>query len=435
MQLKDITRKWIYEQLRAKYEEFEYINISSFSSGSGNWSLMQSNTSSGAVAYISKYVDIDELEDFALLLKHENRQDVKDAIQYIHELWSTLYNQEVRAGRATSNELREMLCSYNISYTIHALREFLQSAYDHRISTCYPKFEQLDDSTLRLTIIQHSKISGTQTQERVTLTLITLKEELELLRQRAIDMQLKYAPELYTEGLAHFDTLNSYVLNRLRVIDLQEFLQKELHVYDFHIDDPEFSETVTTFDNVPKLTMFEYLDPMLIKRLIAKPKQLIDKLTDLCNITIAGTVDSNNEVQSNVISLQDALESGYIYLDSCDQISSTRTLTEKLNDRIKAAEPRSKEKQVLRKFKESIKLYLDQFIKEYHETFPYIVSENRGQSAKLVADAIILDFKNNTNKEKLRIIDELTVIVQSLEQSAKSINSAYHDMLANAYSE
>ena len=53
----------------------------------------------------------------------------------------------------------------------------------------------------------------------------------------------------------------------------------------------------------------------------------------------------------------------------------------------------------------------------------------------LVVDAIRADVKNKNNDEKLRIIDELQQSLNALEQSIDSINSAYHDMLYNAYNE
>ena len=106
-----------------------------------------------------------------------------------------------------------------------------------------------------------------------------------------------------------------------------------------------------------------------------------------------------------------------------------------LNSRIKSAPAKSREKQVLQHFKEAIAPYIEELLKIHEELQPYIDCPYQGTPPKLVVDAINADMENGDNNEKLRIIDEVSVLTKALEQSSKSLNAAYHDMLINAYTE
>ena len=106
-----------------------------------------------------------------------------------------------------------------------------------------------------------------------------------------------------------------------------------------------------------------------------------------------------------------------------------------LNSRIKSAPAKSREKQVLQHFKESVEPYIEELLKIHEELQPYISCPYQCTPPKLVVDAINADMENGNNNEKLRIIDEVSVLTKALEQSSKSLNAAYHDMLFNAYSE
>ena len=105
-----------------------------------------------------------------------------------------------------------------------------------------------------------------------------------------------------------------------------------------------------------------------------------------------------------------------------------------MNSRIKSAHAKSREKQVLQHFKEAIGPYIEELLKIHEELQPYIDCPYQGSPPKLVTDAINADMENGNNNEKLRIIDEVSVLTKALEQSSNSLNTAYHDMLFNAYS-
>lgn len=74
MQLKGITKEWITEQLQSKYSEFEYIDISYSHNTHAEWSLLNSETSSGVIAYLSKHANLDALSSFSTLLKVDNKK-------------------------------------------------------------------------------------------------------------------------------------------------------------------------------------------------------------------------------------------------------------------------------------------------------------------------------------------------------------------------
>lgn len=106
-----------------------------------------------------------------------------------------------------------------------------------------------------------------------------------------------------------------------------------------------------------------------------------------------------------------------------------------INRRIEYAEPRSKEKRTLRKFKESITPYIHQLYAIYNTILPYTMQSRYSRPSHLVINAIETDMKNGNHDEKLKIIDELTRSLDLIKQSAESIDAACHDALFNAYNE
>lgn len=435
MQLKDITKEWITEQLQSKYSEFEYIDISYSHNTHAEWSLLNSETSSGVIAYLSKHANLDALSSFSTLLKVDNKKAATDALDWLYSIYNQIYNLEVKPGNLDSDDRDEYLHTGKFAGSMNVLEEVLSSHHNLIIADCYPRFTQLDDSTLRLTFVQHKFFGRPLLNDYIVQQLVVLKESLEEFLAFATERQLTHAINIYTEALAQFEIINQYFISRLVAVDIQAFSQKELHVCNFEIDAPEFSETLAKFDNVRKLKISEVLDPMSAERLIRPIKGTIKDLTDLCDTTIVRNTRLKDGSQENVMTEQEAIQYCYRHVKLRNHTTISQLLLSKLHYRIEHAELRSHEKRVLRKFKESITPYVNQLIKIYTDAFPYILSQRMGRPAPLVVDAIRADVKNKNNAEKLRIIDELQQSLNALEQSIDSINSAYHDMLYNAYNE
>lgn len=435
MQLKDITREWIVEQLQSKYSEFEYIDISYSHNSNAEWSLLNSETSSGVIAYLSKHANLDALSSFSTLLKVDNKKVAEDALDWLRSTRSQVYNLEVKPGNLDLDDRDEYLYTGKFEGSMNVLTKVLNSHHDLIISDCYPQFTLVDDSTLQLTFVQHKFFGRPLLNDYIVQRLVTLKESLEEFLAFATERQLKHAINIYTEALDQFEIINQYFMSRLLAVDIQSFSQKELHVCNFEIDDPEFSETLEKFDNVRKLKISEVLDPMSAERLVRPVKGTIKDLTDLCDTMIVRNARLKDDSQENVMTEQEAIQYCYRNVKLRNHITISQLLLSKLHYRIEHAELRSHEKRVLRKFKESITPYVNQLIKIYSDTFPYILSQRMGRPAPLVIDAIRTDVKNKNNDEKLRIIDELQQSLSALEQSIESINTAYHDMLYHAYNE
>lgn len=435
MQLKDITKEWICEQLQSKYSEFEYIDISYSYDKTAEWSLLNSETSSGVIAYLSKHANLDALSKFSTLLKVDNKKAAEDALDWLRSTQSQVYNLEVKPGNLDLDDRDEYLYTGKFEGSMNVLEKVLHSHHGLIIADCYPQFTQLDDSTLQLTFVQHKFFGRPLLNDYIVQQLVTLKESLEEFLAFATERQLKHAINIYTEALDQFEIINQYFMSRLLAVDIQAFSQKELHVCNFEIDDPEFSETLEKFDNVRKLKISEVLDPMSAERLVRPIKGTIKDLTELCDTTIVRNARLKDDSQENAMTEQEAIQYCYRNVKLRNHITISQLLLSKLHYRIEHAELRSHEKRVLRKFKESITPYVNQLIKIYSDTFPYILSQRMGRPAPLVIDAIHTDIKNKNNDEKLHIIDELQQSLNALEQSIESINTAYHDMLYNAYNE
>lgn len=182
--------------------------------------------------------------------------------------------------------------------------------------------------------------------------------------------------------------------------------------------------------------MSEVLDPMHIKAwLTTAPSKLIKNLTDLCDSTVVKKITPKNETLPNVVTLKDAITSCWVNDESQNANAFTRSLLVNINRRIEYAEPRSKEKRTLRKFKESITPYIHQLYAIYNTILPYTMQSRYSRPSHLVINAIETDMKNGNHDEKLKIIDELTRSLDLIKQSAESIDAACHDALSNAYSE
>lgn len=238
----------------------------------------------------------------------------------------------------------------------------------------------------------------------------------------------------YIEALELFEQVNTFMLSQLNSLDIEEFVKREFYVCDVEVDDPTFQETMNKFDMIKGLRITEVSDPINSKEFLARPNALIEELQELCNKTIVKRLNNQNRDLPNVKSIADVKYELYGSIAYTSN-SIKKNVLVNLNSRIKSAPAKSREKQVLQHFKEVIAPYIEELLKIHEELQPYIDCPHQGTPPKLVVDAINADMENGDNNEKLRIIDEVSVLTKALEQSSKSLNAAYHDMLINAYTE
>ena len=178
---------------------------------------------------------------------------------------------------------------------------------------------------------------------------------------------------------------------------------------------------------------YEILDPVRSDMFLARPKTLVQELQKLCNMTIVKRYNKQNENLPNVISSADAKEQ---LLDELSKhANSARNWVYKhLNERFEAAPNRSRERKILKHFKESTAPFNDKIIEIYDKEIKnYVETPFNQRLDYYLSKAFTTDLQNGNNNEKLRIINEVSSAIDEIEQIVKQLNSAYRDMLVHLY--
>lgn len=299
---------------------------------------------------------------------------------------------------------------------------------------CYTKVCKIDDATLRVTVVQRALASLSEQFERFITELAKLKELYTDVVQHIQQHKLKRLEKTYTEALELFNELNTYTISQIRSANIQDVNERELHICDVYLDDDQFSSTIESFDSVRDLKTSELLDPFKTNDSLERPKALIKVLENLCNKNIVRRYNSQNENLPNRISIVDARRR--VLVNLIDHPNTVRKLAFKhLNTRLETSQPRSRERKVLRHFKQEIKPYVDKMIQIYDDLQKYLDVPFQQRLTDTMIDALNKDLEHGNNNEKRRIIDEVSVAIKEIEQLSQSIHLAYQDMLIHAYKE
>ena len=434
IQLKDLTHDYIQSQLKKNYEEFSHIEFTEVYDNIQQ-DIYKDGSSSGIIAYLTQKRKTKIFDNVALCFRFKGITRAKALLSQIARFNNSL-KKEVSKGLITQEELDNSLRWRIIERCVNVLGLPLISDNNFfSISVYYVKCNQIDDSSFSVSIGQHrTKRQANLVNEDVIEPLIQLKDALLSALSYAQEKKLIDLEQRYTEALAMFEEVNAYLLSQLNSLDIEAFVKQEFHVCDVEIDDPDFQTTINEFDMINGLRITEVSDPINSKEFLARPKNLIDELKSLCDKTIVKRLNKQNQDLPNVKSIADVKYELYGSIAYTSN-SIKKNVLVNLNSRIKLAPAKSREKQVLQHFKEAIAPYIEELLKIHEELQPYINCPYQGTPPKLVTDAINADMENGDNNEKLRIIDEVSVLTKALEQSSKSLNAAYHDMLFNAYNE
>ena len=178
---------------------------------------------------------------------------------------------------------------------------------------------------------------------------------------------------------------------------------------------------------------YEILDPVRSDMFLARPKTLVQELQKLCNMTIVKRYNKQNENLPNVISSADAKEQ--LLEELSKHANSARNWVYKhLNERFEAAPNRSRERKILKHFKESTAPFNDKIISIYERDIKdYVETPFNQRLDYYLSKAFTTDLQNGNNNEKLRIIDKVSSAIDEIEQIVKQLNSAYRDMLVHLY--
>lgn len=443
MRLKDITKEWALEQLQAKYEEFNNVFIKSdykvLKSHPIELSMYDSGLTPGMVAYIAKHANPDIFFKCSLHVRRDSGEElsaVRDAYKRLYKIYSDIFWKYVDTDKLSREDYHEYFETAAVDKAQLEFHYFFDDNAYYQIAQLCTKFTQVNDSTLRLSFVHHDETNEVPFDDRIISVLSDLRDSITRSFEYVTEHDRKDLLSVCNESLEVFNVLNNYVVKSLKAINTDAFAQQEFDICDFDVDEQELKEIIDRFDNIPRLRVSEVLDPMHIKAwLTTAPSELIKNLTDLCDSTVVKKITPKNETLPNVVTLKDAVASCWVNDESQNANAFARSLLVNINRRIEYAEPRSKEKRTLRKFKESITSYIHQLYAIYNTILPYTMQSRYSRPSHLVINAIETDMKNGNHDEKLKIIDELTRSVDLIKQSAESIDAACHDALFNAYNE
>lgn len=435
IQLQDLTHDYIQSQLKKNYEEFSHISFDEVYDRGISEDMYKDGSSSGVIAYLTKKRKTKLFDNVALCFRFKGVTQAKALLSQLKSFNESL-KKAVSKELITQTELDDSFYWGTIDRCINTLGLPLISDNNFfSISVYYVKCNQIDDSSFSVSIGQHrTKRQASLVNEDVIEPLAELKDALLSALAYSQEKNLVDLEQGYSEALEVFEAINTFMLSQLSSLDIEEFVKREFYVCDVEVDDPAFQEMMNKFDTIKGLRITEVSDPINSNEFLARPKALIEELQDLCDKTIVKRLNNQNRDLPNVKAIADVKYELYGSIAYTSN-SIKKNVLVNLNSRIKSAPAKSREKQVLRHFKEAIAPYIEELLKIHEELQPYIGCPYQGSPPKLVVDAINIDMENGNNNEKLRIIDEVSVFTKALEQLSNSLNAAYYDMLVNAYSE
>lgn len=430
--LQDLTNEYIRSQLESQYSEFERIAILDNRYQNTDSDALHSGSSAGIIAYLTLLGKSDIFNKFLLNFKFTDNGRALEITEHLHELVS---RASVERYDLDDSELIQSLAAYRTGRSIYDVQDFIESTNRPlAFAECYTKVCKIDDATLRVTVVQRALASLSEQFERFITELAKLKELYTDVVQHIQQHKLKRLEKTYTEALELFNELNTYAISQIRSANIQDVNERELHICDVYLDDDQFSSTIESFDSVRDLKTSELLDPFKTNDSLERPKALIKVLENLCNKNIVRRYNSQNENLPNRISIVDARRR--VLVNLIDHPNTVRKLAFKhLNARLETSQPRSRERKVLRHFKQEIKPYVDKMIQIYDDLQKYLDVPFQQRLTDTMIDALNKDLEHGNNNEKRRIIDEVSVAIKEIEQLSQSIHLAYQDMLIHAYKE
>lgn len=432
IQLQDLTNEYIRSQLESQHSEFEHIAILDNRYQTTDSDALHSGSSAGIIAYLTLRGKSDIFNKFLLNFKFTDNSRALEITEHLHELVS---RASVERYDLDDSELIQSLAAYRTGRSIYDVQDFIESTNRPlAFAECYTKVCKIDDATLRVTVVQRALASLSEQFERFVTELAKLKELYTDVVQHIQQHKLKRLEKTYSEALELFNELNTYAISQIRSANIQDVSERELYICDVHISDDQFSNETESFDSVRDLKISELLDPFKTNDSLERPKALIKVLETLCNKNIVKRYSMKNDDLPNRISIVDARNR--VLVNLIEHPNTVRKLAFKhVNARLDASQPRSRERKVLRHFKQEIKPYVDKMIQIYDDLQEYLDVPFQQRLTDTMIDALNKDLENGNNDEKRRIIDEVSIAIKEIEQLSQSIHDAYQDMLLHAYSE
>lgn len=451
IKLEDLTKEYIYSELKNNYKEFEDIEIlnnvyfrgpHSYSDAHGIADTQHSGSDLYVIDYLIKHDKEDILEGMQVSLRINDSESLRERITQMRKLHKSSKDAEFE-----DEESREKFIEF-MSSTIDddvwpferlcSLLNYYGYNSECQIAMCYVKCKQLSESSIRISVVLSDHMMRTTPVQWSIEKLAEIKDLFSNMLAYAKDNHLPQIEKIYLKALDIFEGVNNELVSYFKNFDIDTFLTKEFYICDVETPEPIKSDIADEIDKVSALHRedihaYEILDPVRSDMFLARPKTLVQELQKLCNMTIVKRYNKQNENLPNVISSADAKEQ---LLDELSKhANSARNWVYKhLNERFEAAPNRSRERKILKHFKESTALFNDKIIEIYDKEIKnYVETPFNQRLDYYLSKAFTTDLQNGNNNEKLRIINEVSSAIDEIEQIVKQLNSAYRDMLVHLY--
>lgn len=443
IQLKDLTHNYIYSQLVANHKEFENINIrrnlSESVNGISDAHYGQSNLV--ILDYLIKHDKASIFENVALVIQFKNHDELHEQLLKVEK-----FHEKRRNIAFEDSALREQFIDFDEQFddgdsahdSFYNLFSFINGRERYfKFSNAYVKCKQIDESHISVYVVQSSHNAHHDIVELVMKLLFDIRDTLTTFLEYAKEHNIPQLEKNYTKALDEFEQLNKELSNQFKTFDVDTFITKELYICDVELPEPLASDVEDELDKVSKLQRddlltYEMLDPVRSDMILARPKVLAEELQDLCNKTIVKRYNTQNK-RPHVISSADAKDH-LLYVLSKHSNSARNWVNNHLNERFEASPKGSRDRKILKHFKESIKPFNEQIIKIYDwKISKYVDTPFNQRLAPQTAKAFTIDLENGNNDAKLEIINDLSSAIDEIEQITKQLNSAYRDMLIHLY--
>lgn len=443
IQLKDLTHNYIYSQLVANHKEFENINmkrnLSESTHGIRDSHYGQSNLV--ILDYLIKHDKSSIFENMALMIQFKNHEELHDQLLKVEKL-----HDKRRKIDFDDEALREHFIDFDEQFdggdsahgSFYNLFSFINGRETYfKFSNAYVKCNQLDESHIAVYVVQSSHKVQHDIVELVMKLLFDIRDVLTTFLEYAKEHHILQLEKNYAKALDEFEQLNKALSNQFKAFDVDTFITKEFYICDVELPEPLTSDITDELDSVSKLQRedllaYEILDPVRSDMILARPKALVEELQDLCNKTIVKRYNAQNK-RPYVISSVDAKDH-LLYVLSKHSNSARNWVNKSLNERFEMSPKGSRDRKILKHFKESIKPFNEQIIKLYDwKISRYVDTPFNQRLAPQTAKAFTIDLENGNNDAKLEIINDVSTAIDEIEQIVKQLNSAYRDMLVHLY--
>ena len=445
IQLKDLTHNYIYSQLVANHKEFENISIRRNLSESAN-SISDSHYGQSNLVildYLIKHDKASIFENVALVIQFKNHDELHEQLLKVEK-----FHEKRRNIAFEDSALREQFIDFDEQFddgdsahdSFYNLFSFINGRERYfKFSNAYVKCKQIDESHISVYVVQSSHNTHHDIVELVMKLLFDIRDALTTFLEYAKEHNIPQLEKNYTNALDEFEQLNKELSNQFKAFDVDTFITKELYICDVELPEPLASDVEDELDKVSKLQRedlltYEMLDPVRSDMILARPKVLVEELQDLCNKTIVKRYNAQNK-RPHVISSADAKDH-LLYVLSKHSNSARNWVNKHLNERFETSPKGSRDRKILKHFKESIKPFNEQIIKIYDwKISKYVDTPFNQRLAPQTAKAFTIDLENGNNDAKLEIINDLSSAIDEIEQITKQLNSRYREMLVELYSE